>query len=499
MVYKRKTTANRKHHRARVSRSATPAVTVSLAKRAKSTSTHGKSRRQTQRQKRYRQVKQRQSLRAQHQHWAEIARDTQRIILGDGKYFEEKSYSMSFASTASAASPSSGNSDGSLLAPRMPMDSSVTMAVAHDIGPHILISKQGTTFIPHTHPSLADWRKSSSPASLAKFTTTIDFTHSSTTAAARALLLQHPDLCTQPNRDLPKSSIGVLSFASPKRPGGGWLHGSNEQEEALARTSSLVASLQTDHAKEFYRTHREFLKIDGAGLHDHSMVYSPGVVVFRSDESVGTLSPCTSTQTRNKSPRRKKKSPSPAPAAATQPQEASSTTVPSASSISQSTFIPPFVVNVLSAVPVNAAAIKQTYSIDSSTAFVFEDGIRETMRTRMARSLRIFQMRGDRALILGAFGCGSSENRVEEVAELWAELLVTGERPRSTDDEAPRTPPAAGDDVEGRRVFERHGPVFKDVFEHIVFAVPGKLFEPFKRAFEMRLLEAQLSDAITCE
>ena len=174
-------------------------------------------------------------------------------------------------------------------------------------------------------------------------------------------------------------------------------------------------------------------------------------------------------------------------------------TPPVAASPLQSTFISPFVVNVLSAVPVNAAAIKQTYAIDDSTAFVFEDGIRETMRTRMARALRVFQLRGDRGLVLGAFGCGSSQNRVEEIAELWAELLVTGERPRSSSNDPQRTPPAIGDDVEGRRVFERHGPVFRDVFEHIVFAAPGKLFEPFKRAFEMRLLEAQLSDAVSCE
>jgi hypothetical protein len=61
------------------------------------------------------------------------------------------------------------------------------------------------------------------------------------------------------------------------------------------------------------------------------------------------------------------------------------------------------------------------------------------------------------------------------VAGVWAELLVCGEE----------------EEGEGGRGEAR----FKDVFEHVVFAVPGKLFAPFKEAFEMRVLEAQINDA----
>ncbi|KAH7906921.1 hypothetical protein BJ138DRAFT_1182779 [Hygrophoropsis aurantiaca] len=158
---------------------------------------------------------------------------------------------------------------------------------------------------------------------------------------------------------------------------------------------------------------------------------------------------------------------------------------PSASSNPASNFIAPYVVNVLSSVPVNAAAIRQNYLITPSDAHVFEDGIRNTMRDRMARALRIFEVRGNKAIVLGAFGCGSSENRIEMVAELWAELLVCEERSAEGDD------PTIGINS------VKQPAKFKDVFEEVVFAVPGKLHEPFKKAFEMRVFEAVVSGAAT--
>ncbi|KIJ65887.1 hypothetical protein HYDPIDRAFT_87583 [Hydnomerulius pinastri MD-312] len=305
-------------------------------------------------------------------------------------------------------------------------DQRAVIHVLHDITPQIIISKQGTTFYPHCSPDLANWRGSranpaTSPSSI------IDFAPVSTLTAARRLLSKNPRFTKQSPNALPTSSVGVLSFASAKRPGGGFLHGGDEQEETIARSTSLIASLRSDHAKEFYQTHRKFLNADGAGLHDHSMVYSPGVVAFRTDDD-------------------------------------DDTDVDQAPSRFGST-IAPYLINVLSSVPVNAAAIRQNYLITPSDAHVFEDGIRDKMRDRMARALRIFEIRGDRALVLGAFGCGSSQNSVEMVAELWAELL--------------ETKPAK----------------FKGVFEEIVFAVPGKLFEPFKHAFDMKVFEMEVMKA----
>ncbi|KAJ3011288.1 hypothetical protein NUW54_g2228 [Trametes sanguinea] len=123
-------------------------------------------------------------------------------------------------------------------------------------------------------------------------------------------------------------------------------------------------------------------------------------------------------------------------------------------------FIAPYILNVLSAVPVNAAAVR---------------AIRDAMKERMARALRAFELRGDKVLVLGAFGCGSSENKVEMVAEIWAELLVCGETVNDVRQEAR----------------------FKNSFEKVVFAIPGKLLAPFKRAFGTRELIERVSDAVT--
>jgi hypothetical protein len=104
---------------------------------------------------------------------------------------------------------------------------------------------------------------------------------------------------------------------------------------------------------------------------------------------------------------------------------------------------------------------------------------------RLGRVLRTFEERGDRAIVLGAYGCGSSEVSVEMVAGVWAELLVCGEEEQEGEERR----------SEGGEEGEKQEARFKDVFEHVVFAVPGKLFAPFKEAFEMRVLETQINDA----
>ncbi|EEB95112.1 hypothetical protein MPER_05972 [Moniliophthora perniciosa FA553] len=49
--------------------------------------------------------------------------------------------------------------------------------------------------------------------------------------------------------------IGVLNFASAKKPGGGFLTGAQAQEESIARSSTLYPSLMTDIASKFYNYH----------------------------------------------------------------------------------------------------------------------------------------------------------------------------------------------------------------------------------------------------
>ncbi|KAG1828557.1 hypothetical protein EV424DRAFT_1385626 [Suillus variegatus] len=369
---------------------------------------------------------------ARRERWAQAAHETQRIVFGDGKYVEEKLSSTSVSCITSPTHVSYPDDASPQVNPSQShgQDTMTTKHVTHDISLQIILSKQGTTFFPHC---LADWCKPPAvPPSRTK-STIFSFVAGSTLTAARQLHKRRPDLTRSSPYSLSTTSIGVLSFASPKRPGGGYLHGGNEQEETLARSSSLVASLLADQAKEFYTTHKKFLSVDGAGLNDHSMIYSPGVVAFRQDDN-DNASPLTT--------------------------------------VSSNDFIPPYLINL---------QYSQNYTITTSTAHIFANGIRDKMRDRMARALRIFEARGDRALVLGAFGCGSSENKVEMVAEIWADLLVRGESEENREDGKMTVPRAA----------------FKDSFEEVVFAVPGKLFEPFKKAFDMRVFEAELSRAVS--
>jgi uncharacterized protein (TIGR02452 family) len=71
--------------------------------------------------------------------------------------------------------------------------------------------------------------------------------------------------------------VVALNFASAKNPGGGFLRGTEAQEESLARASALYASLKPQ--TQFYRSHRA----SGNLLYSHQMIYSPAVPVFRND------------------------------------------------------------------------------------------------------------------------------------------------------------------------------------------------------------------------
>lgn len=73
------------------------------------------------------------------------------------------------------------------------------------------------------------------------------------------------------------SKIAVLNFASAKNPGGGFLGGASAQEESLARSSSLFASLTKD------RTMYDFNKSRSSFLYSDYMIYSPDTVFWFDD------------------------------------------------------------------------------------------------------------------------------------------------------------------------------------------------------------------------
>ena len=72
----------------------------------------------------------------------------------------------------------------------------------------------------------------------------------------------------------------VHNFASATNPGGGVVNGSSAQEEALCRCSTLYFNLNVREMWDgFYSPHREARD----PLHNDDIIYSPDVVVFKSD------------------------------------------------------------------------------------------------------------------------------------------------------------------------------------------------------------------------
>ena len=83
--------------------------------------------------------------------------------------------------------------------------------------------------------------------------------------------------------------VGALNFASAKNPGGGFLNGSEAQEESLSRSSALYASLQ--QVPSFYEEHRRSSSL----LYSDAVIVSPGCPIVRDDEGTLRESPLLAT------------------------------------------------------------------------------------------------------------------------------------------------------------------------------------------------------------
>ena len=82
--------------------------------------------------------------------------------------------------------------------------------------------------------------------------------------------------------------VCVLNFASATNPGGGVTRGSSAQEECLCRCSTLFAALDSSEMWHgFYTPHRRARD----PLHNDDCIYTPGVVVFKSDTDEPRLQP----------------------------------------------------------------------------------------------------------------------------------------------------------------------------------------------------------------
>ena len=82
--------------------------------------------------------------------------------------------------------------------------------------------------------------------------------------------------------------VCILNFASATNPGGGVTKGSSAQEEAICRCSTLYANLKEQYAwNAFYAPHRR----THDPLHNDDCIYTPDVVVFKSDTDYPQLLP----------------------------------------------------------------------------------------------------------------------------------------------------------------------------------------------------------------
>lgn len=75
----------------------------------------------------------------------------------------------------------------------------------------------------------------------------------------------------------------VLNFANPYNPGGGVRRGANAQEENLCRRSSLLLSLESEAAKDYYMFNKEhsYRDVFGNDYGTNSMMLTPYVEVIK--------------------------------------------------------------------------------------------------------------------------------------------------------------------------------------------------------------------------
>ncbi|MDQ0493223.1 TIGR02452 family protein [Paenibacillus brasilensis] len=155
--------------------------------------------------------------------------------------------------------------------------------------------------------------------------------------------------------------IACLNFASAKNPGGGFLGGSQAQEESLARSSALYPCIS--QMEEMYQHNR---KLRSCFYSDY-MIYSPEVPVFRDDQ--GTL------------------------------------------------LEKPYQVDFLTAPAVNAGVVREREPEQVNR-------ISEVMLERIRYILGMAKQNGVEHLVLGAYGCGVFRNKPEEVADWFKQVLL---------------------------------------------------------------------------
>lgn len=156
--------------------------------------------------------------------------------------------------------------------------------------------------------------------------------------------------------------VCVLNFASATKPGGGVKNGRTAQEETLSRQSSLYFTLKKDDTMyKYFKEHK-------SPFYRHFMIYSPHVVVIRNEKY---------------------------------------------------DLVPPILVSVITSAAVNYALLSKKYHKGERDKDVYE-----CMKNRCRKILELAISKNNKAIVLGAFGCGVFKNKPENVSKIFKELIV---------------------------------------------------------------------------
>ena len=175
----------------------------------------------------------------------------------------------------------------------------------------------------------------------------------------------------------PEKNVAVLNFASATNPGGGVVNGSSAQEECLCRCSTLYFNLIEEKMKNgFYLSHRK----QQNPLHNDDIIYTPEVVIFKTDTSYPKLMNEEKWQT----------------------------------------------VNVITCAAPNLRE-KPSNIHNSGDGYVSvsisDNELQHLHEKRGAKILDVALAEKNQVVILGAFGCGAFRNKPEIVAKAYKNLI----------------------------------------------------------------------------
>ena len=171
--------------------------------------------------------------------------------------------------------------------------------------------------------------------------------------------------------------VAVHNFASATNPGGGVVKGSTAQEECLCRCSTLYSMLNVKEMwNGFYAPHRNAAD----PIHNDDIIYTPGVVVFKTDTAAPVAMPETQW----------------------------------------------YEVDVITcAAPNLRDNPSNPYNKSDGTKKVkiSDKDLLELHEKRLRRILDVAVANADEVVILGAFGCGAFQNKPDIVAKAAANVI----------------------------------------------------------------------------